>query len=86
MLQCTKRDGRLVYAALVEAARLTRLRSVYVLGIDESSISAYLDYDDASNAPTVLAATDDWKVVWSSKKSAELTRAQERHVDSLFAF
>jgi hypothetical protein len=90
VLRCDKKEGKLVYAALVEVARLARLRAVYVLGIDKGSIAAYLDLKTADDGlddedVTVFASGEDWKVTWSSNKAAEVTLAQEGHADTVFA-
>lgn len=86
VLRCDKKEGKLVYAALVEVARLARLRAVYVFGIDKGSIAAYLADDGLDDeAVTVLASGEDWTITWSSDKAAAVTLAQEGHADSLFA-
>ena len=86
VLRCGKAEGRFVYAALVEAARMVGLDTVHVLGIDAGAIAAFLDFkrdDDADTAVTILASGADWKVMWSSTGQRP-TRAQARHADMLF--
>ena len=86
VLRCGKAEGRFVYAALVEAARMVGLDTVHVLGIDAGAIAAFLDFkrdDDADTAVTILASGADWKVTWSSTGQRP-TRAQARHADMLF--
>jgi hypothetical protein len=86
VLRCGGSEGKFVYAALVEIARLTELDTVYVYGIDEGAIAAYLDFNPDEcdkRAVTVIASGADWEVAWSS--TGNLTRAQASHEDNLFS-
>ena len=85
VLKCDSKDGKFVYAALVEMARLAQLRAVYVFGIDESVVPTYLDFKSAEGKDdkdvTVLAAEENWKVAWSSDEGKEITTAQVKHAE-----
>ena len=86
VLRCVRGEGRFVYAALVEVARLTGLDTVHVFGIDAGVIGAYLDFNAAecdTRPVTVLASGADWSVAWSS--TGGHTRAQACHADALFS-
>jgi len=86
VLRCVRGEGRFVYAALVEVARLTGLDTVHVFGIDAGVIGAYLDFNAAecdANTVTVLASGADWRVAWSS--TGGHTRARACHADNLFS-
>ncbi len=86
VLRCGGSEGKFVYAALVEVARLTELDTVYVYGIDEGAIAAYLDFNPDEcdkRAVTVVASGADWGVAWCS--TGNPTRAQASHEDSLFS-
>lgn len=85
VLKCDSTDGKFVYAALVEMARVAHLRTVYVFGIDKSVVSTYLDFKSAEGKDdkdvTVLAADEKWAVAWSSDEGKEITMAQVKHAE-----